>query len=211
MSDRGFTERFSKIVDAFGGQNAFARKSGLSQSGIARLVAGGEPTLSTLKSIAKAANQSLLWLADGIGAEPGDADNWYVPVIDAAMGAGDAVDNVEADIIGTLSFSHSALLRLGTKPENMRALRTLGTSMEPTIDDGALVLIDIGRRSLADGLIYALRAPDGLRIKRVQRQMDGGVLLISDNRDMFQPERLTPHEVEHVRVLGRAIWTEKRL
>jgi phage repressor protein C with HTH and peptisase S24 domain len=83
--------------------------------------------------------------------------------------------------------------------------------MEPTIMDRSCVLVDVTKRDLVDGRIYSLRAPEGLRIKRVQRQMDGSVLLISDNKDRYQAERLTAEDAERVSVLGRVFWADKLL
>jgi phage repressor protein C with HTH and peptisase S24 domain len=212
VADEAFTARLLEVVEAAGGQNALARKAGLSQSGIARLTSGGEPTLSTLKAIARASNRSLSWLADGLddsGESDAPAGTVSIAILDLMAGAGAAVDNGEVDVVGHINFDEAALSRLGVKPDKVRALRCRGISMEPTISDNALVLVNTAKQPLVDGHIYALRAPDGLRIKRVQRQMDGGILLISDNREMFQPERLAPDEAEQVRVLGRVFWTEK--
>jgi phage repressor protein C with HTH and peptisase S24 domain len=214
LADEAFTARLLEVVEAAGGQNALARKTGLSQSGIARLTSGGEPTLSTLKAIAKASNRSLVWLVEGRD-EQGDSDgparSVAIPILDLMAGAGSAVDNGEVEVVGHITFDEAALARYGVKPDNVRALRCRGISMEPTISDNALVLVNTAKQPLVDGHIYALRAPEGLRIKRIQRHMDGAVLLISDNREMFEPERLAPDEAEQVRVLGRVFWTEKLL
>lgn len=212
MADAGFTARLREVIDRAGGQNALARASGLSQSGVARLAQGGEPTLSTLKAIAEASGQSLLWLIHGeadLGHLTLDAEQ--VPILDAIAGAGDGRDNGNPEIVGYLPFSRRLLARLRVKPENARALRSSGDSMEHTIADGALVMIDIGVRDLHDGRIYALRAPDGLRLKRIQRHMDGSVSLVSDNRDLYAPERLSADEAQCIEVVGRAVWTERTL
>ncbi len=81
--------------------------------------------------------------------------------------------------------------------------------MEPTVPDGMLVLINTAARDLQDGRIYVIRTLDGLRLKRIQRQIDGSVMLISDNRDKYLPEILSREEAETIEVAGRAFWTEK--
>lgn len=55
-----------------GSVSALARKAGISQSGIRRYFAGGEPTRPHLVAIASAAEVSLIWLATGSG-EPGES------------------------------------------------------------------------------------------------------------------------------------------
>lgn len=203
------------IVDAVGGQNALARRTKLSQSGIGRLLAGGEPTLSTLKAIANASDRSLLWLATGEGPDDFSAvspdDVTQIPILDVRAGAGSGVANDGDSVNGYLPFSTSLLRHLGIKAENVRAVRAGGDSMEHTITDGRLVAINAGSRDLRDGYIYALRGPSGLRIKRVQRQNSGGVILISDNRDLYPPEHLSPEEAEQIDVVGRVFWTERLL
>ena len=83
--------------------------------------------------------------------------------------------------------------------------------MEPTVPDGMLVLINTAVSDLQDGRIYAIRAPDGLRLKRIQRQIDGSVMLISDNRDKYLPETLSRDDAATIEVAGRAFWTERLL
>lgn len=217
MADEAFTRRMAQVVDEAGGQNALARKTGLAQSGIARLVKGGEPTLSTLKSIAKASDRSLLWLITGevdspAEIEPSDgSDLVYIPFLDVVAAAGAARDNDHESVLTHLPFSRGFLHRLGVSPGRVKAIRSGGDSMEGTIADGALVLVNEAARELTDGRVYALRAADGLRLKRVQRAMDGSVMLISDNRERYPVERLSADEAAEIDVVGRVFWTERLL
>lgn len=216
MADEAFTRRLAQVVEEAGGQNALARKASLSQSGIARLVAGGEPTLSTLKAIAKASGRSLLWLISGeidspASIEISDADAVMVPILDVIASAGAGRDNDDEAVLTHLPFSGRFLRRIGVSSAKVKAIRSSGDSMEPTIADGALVLVNEGARELLDGRVYALRASDGLRLKRVQRAMDGAVMLISDNRERYPVERLGPAEAAQIDVVGRVFWTERLL
>lgn len=135
-----------------------------------------------------------------------------IPILDVSAGAGAAVDNHDdAEIVAHMPFPLRFLRKLHIKPENVRAVRARGDSMEPTIANGMLVLIDVSFQELQDGRVYALRGLDGLRLKRVQRQLDGSVAIMSDNRDKYLPERLSREEAQAVEVAGRAFWTEKLL
>ncbi len=135
----------------------------------------------------------------------------HIPILDVSAGAGPAIDNDGAEIVAHLPFSVGFLRKLHIKPERVRAVRAHGDSMEPTVPDGMLVLINTAVSDLQDGRIYAIRAPDGLRLKRIQRQIDGSVMLISDNRDKYLPETLSREEAENLEVAGRAFWTERLL
>lgn len=211
VADQGFTARISALVEQAGGQNAFARLVGMSQSGVARLVKGGEPTLSTLKLIANATGRTLSWVATGDevasgGNEIGIAE---VPILDVTASAGPGTEVGDEAVIGVIPFPLAILRSLGVTPAKVRAFLARGESMYPTIRDNALVLVDTGNRSLTDGLVYALRGPDGLRLKRIQRAVDGSVNLISDNSSLYPAERVSEADADRIRAVGRAFWTDK--
>jgi DNA-binding phage protein len=65
--DGGFIERMQACATRAGSVNALARKADLSQSGIRRYFAGGEPTRKVLIAIAHAAGVDFRWLATGEG------------------------------------------------------------------------------------------------------------------------------------------------
>ena len=61
----GFHRRLSDILRDFPSDRAFAIGAGLSPSGFARIVKGGQPTLPNLVKIAERAGCSVQWLATG--------------------------------------------------------------------------------------------------------------------------------------------------
>lgn len=63
--DEKFVGRLTEIVNKAGGQNAFARECGVSQSLIGQYLSGAEPNRRILVTMAKAAKRSVSWLADG--------------------------------------------------------------------------------------------------------------------------------------------------
>ncbi|MDK2124454.1 helix-turn-helix domain-containing protein [Parachitinimonas caeni] len=60
-----FHERLSSLVARERSATAFAKKCGVSVTGITRLLRGGTPTLSLLLAIANGAGVSVQWLATG--------------------------------------------------------------------------------------------------------------------------------------------------
>ncbi|MDR1451742.1 MAG: hypothetical protein LBI57_05385 [Helicobacteraceae bacterium] len=56
-----------------------------------------------------------------------------------------------------------------------------GDSMEPTLKNGDLIFIDRAATRIKDGAIYAIAAIGGLFVKRVRREPNGALTLISDN------------------------------
>ena len=80
-----------------------------------------------------------------------------------------------------------------------------GTSMEPTIRDRDLLVVDTADQKLTAGRIYALVVGDTLLVKRIERTLRGQVFLRPDN-SAYQTEELTPDLADTVRVLGQVIW-----
>lgn len=93
----------------------------------------------------------------------------------------------------------------GINPDHARRFKVHGDSMEPFLFDNDTVLVNLGETTVLNGKVYALRYGDELRIKRVYKKLDGGLILHSDNPDYLpRDEELTPAMVhEHITIIGR--------
>jgi phage repressor protein C with HTH and peptisase S24 domain len=93
----------------------------------------------------------------------------------------------------------------GINPANARRFKVDGHSMEPFLFDSDTVLVNLGEISVTNGKVYALRYGDELRIKRVYRRLDGGLILHSDNPDHLpRDEDISPAMAqEHITIIGR--------
>jgi len=92
-------------------------------------------------------------------------------------------------------------------------IRARGHSMQPTINDGELVLVNLRDRSgIKNDAIYVIRAPDGgILIKRLIT-IPGGFICLSDNKAFRAFEvRLKASESVEDHVLGRACWLGREL
>lgn len=209
-----FHERLQKLVQIAGSANALAKRSGISQSGIQRYMKGGEPTRKMLITLAECTGVSLLWLMTGEGgelasqpaAQGSDNDAYaYVPLYDARCSAGNGAWNEGAKIWTHLAFTRYSLQRKGLNPANLSAIQVNGDSMEPLLDDGDTVLIDHTRCSLEGEGIYVIHLDDHLYAKRLQRQFDGALHIISENkayRDMVVPKE----QLNELQIIGRVVW-----
>jgi hypothetical protein len=65
--DRGFVKRLEEIVGDFPSRAALGKAAGLSPSSLQSYLKGAEPTRPALVALAKAADVSLVWLADNRG------------------------------------------------------------------------------------------------------------------------------------------------
>ncbi|MDH5637737.1 MAG: S24 family peptidase, partial [Nitrospinota bacterium] len=88
-------------------------------------------------------------------------------------------------------------------------VRARGDSMEPTIDEGDILLVDSSQERLTDGGIFVILRGEDLVVKRIQTTADG-FLLVSDNQ-RYSPEPVRATEDEGPRVIGRVVWVGHRL
>lgn len=118
---------------------------------------------------------------------------------------------------GTIVIEHEQLPPLAFREEYLRSKRVRnrsnlvvcyaeGTSMEPAFTDGDVLLCDIGQTEVVDGEVYALDYGGELRVKRLRKRFDGGLLIQSDNAVKFPPEALDAAQALHIKILGRVLW-----
>lgn len=92
-----------------------------------------------------------------------------------------------------------------TSRKNLRTCEVSGDSMEPYLEDGDTVLIDMGQTHLHDSHVYAIRYGDEIRIKRLFRRFDGGLIIRSDNT-RYAEEQLDRDQAAQITVLGALVW-----
>ena len=128
---------------------------------------------------------------------------------EASAGHGTVPDD-EA-ILEYMAFQRQWLRAIGAQPNETVVVTARGDSMEPLIASGDLVIVDLSRRELTDG-IFVLRREDRLVIKRVQDLLDGRWMLKSEN-DAYDPIVIEPTQVDDLRIVGRAryTWAGRRL
>lgn len=214
--------RLTDAVERSGGKSAVSKASGVPLRSLSGYLSGrNEPPATVLGAIAKACGTSLDWLVgnddqaiSGRNAQSvavTDSDIVQVPLLAVSASAGHGSLNWDAEIVDRLPFSRALLRRLGVNPERVEFIQARGDSMEPTIKDGANVLIDRSKKDIREDAVYAISIADEVRLKRIRRNFDGSLTLISDNKDFYPEERLPPVDTEHLKVHGRVFWTEKLL
>ncbi len=123
--------------------------------------------------------------------------------INASAGPG-ALPGNEA-VASVVSFETSFLRDLGARPDACSAIWVKGDSMEPTIPDRSVAIIDHSQTSVKNGCIYVLNVQDDLLVKRVRRKIDGTIELVSDN-DRYPVEPIAPDRAAQLRVIGRVVY-----
>jgi phage repressor protein C with HTH and peptisase S24 domain len=209
--------RLRELVKKAGGNQRVATIADVPLSTLNTILAGKtDPRLSTLRKLAPALGVSVSALIED-DVEPDNTVNRIyegdvlIPMRDVWASAGPGADNGDEPIVGHMRFPEAFVRSWGRPTTRVEAIQARGDSMYPNITDGQWVLIDRGDRRLVEGLVYGFRTPDGLRLKRYQKAIDGSPVLASDNRDLYAPERLSPDDIEQLHVAGRVFLTPKMI
>lgn len=129
--------------------------------------------------------------------------------VHGSMGNGSVIHSEQ--IVDHLAFrAEWVRTALGASPEHLVLISAIGDSMEPTLRAGDLLLIDRSVTGVKHDSIYAFAVGDELRVKRVQRLYDGTLIVKSDNPG-YASETLTPEQAATVNIVGRVVWTGRRM
>jgi phage repressor protein C with HTH and peptisase S24 domain len=137
----------------------------------------------------------------------------FLQHLDAYLSAGNggpSADSIERTDKAT-PFRSDWLAAQGWNTRTHFTMRCKGDSMEPTVQDGAPVVIDTSDRgrTVQSGRVYAISIDGELLLKRLDR-LPGGLLRVrSDNlAPMYSAFELPESSIE---VVGRAVWTPVNL
>lgn len=165
------------------------------------------PDAQCLILISEIGKRSAQWLLTGAELWSESADSEFVMVpgvgISASAGFGNYV-NDENDV-GKFAFKRSWLQRRGLKPSSLRVVAAKGDSMEPTVKNGDILLVDTSVESVSEDGIYLIEHDNDLRCKRLQSMIDGGVKIRSDNT-RYETEIVPPGQTDMLRVVAKVVW-----
>jgi phage repressor protein C with HTH and peptisase S24 domain len=145
--------------------------------------------------------------ADSSGAlYSGDGgDLALVPAYGVKASAGNGEHVNEEQVIGRFAFKREWLARKGLNANNLAVVAARGDSMEPTVRDGDILLVDRNVDRISTDGIYLIERENDLFCKRLQRSFDGGVTIMSDN-PRYGPQQLSTDAASELNIVGRVIW-----
>lgn len=124
----------------------------------------------------------------------------------ASAGPGSVVES--EDVIDRLSFPMGYLERLTkTHPRHLKIIGVKGESMDPTVKDDDVVMLDTSKTNLDFDGLFVLRFGDALHVKRIGRASQQTVMIISDNA-AYPDREMQRSEVEAV---GKVVWIGKKV
>lgn len=226
--DESFSERMKWIAENSFKDNysEFARAVGVAQASLSRWVKGeADPSRSNLVKIAEVSNVSIEWLATGKEIQPHHSQNLVERAFNRLKDATDEMIsmvnsftsiNVSAGFgsfnegvtqpDGQEPYSSELLQKLGVQAEYCGVFWAGGHSMHPTIADGDQMLVSFKHKEVRGNNIYLVQNGDSVWVKRVKVLWDG-VELISDNKEEYEPIKITTDEAQNLQIIGQVVHT----
>ncbi|MFU2510600.1 LexA family transcriptional regulator [Pseudoalteromonas sp. ASV78] len=133
-----------------------------------------------------------------------------VPVIDVEISAGFGANIEREKVRGYLAFRGDWLKEKHLSSSRLAVVFAKGDSMQPTVNDGDALLVDMRPiEKIADG-IHVLRMDDHLFVKRLQKAFTGDIEIISDN-NFYKPQTVAPDQLDKLNVIGKVVWIGKEV
>lgn len=221
----GFVARLQEIARHWPSADRLARAVGVSPSAFRKWLKGeAEPSRERLVALADAAGVPIAWLAKGEGSPPrltplgregsNSPASEQLTALERFLLLPKRVEMAAAGFepppprptLEYIAFRHDWIrATFEIAPDQLAMEVAAGESMHPTIHDGDLLLVDTTDRSVSRFGIYVLEVAGERLVKRVQRKVNGSLVLLSDN-PAYQADLIPPDGVEHVSVIGRVVW-----
>ena len=167
--------------------------------------------------VAQACGVSLEWLATGhkpeqLSLAKETLHNFqlqtyvYIPRLTVRGAEGSGTEVLQEDIAGLMALDDQFIRQqLRRRPEDLRVITAEGDSMDPTIRDGDLLLVDTSVQKISGSRIYVLDIDGALLVKRIQQLLDGALSVRSDN-PKYKEETVRPTEQRPVHIIGEVIY-----
>tara|TARA_Y100000310_G_scaffold317015_1_gene369433 strand:- start:412 stop:1128 length:717 start_codon:yes stop_codon:yes gene_type:complete len=142
------------------------------------------------------------------GDMPGSNIRENVPAYTISVSAGSGSQSYTEQPNGHIGFRRGWITKMGLQLDKLIAVQVDGDSMAPYIGDKDTVLVDTRQTDIRSGDIYVFRVDSDLRCKRLFKNMDGSILVHSDNEadPRYKDEILSLADLEYVKIIGAVIW-----
>lgn len=202
--------RLTVLSERFGSLTELARSAGVSNSALTRCLKGGDPSISTARAVCAAAGVKLDWFVNGEGSPDGDPEGDLLRIpfyaVEASAGRG-LVPLEERDEQYFLTLPPIVISQVVLpRPSSLIAIQAKGDSMEPTIPNGSMLVVNRADSQPREG-IYAVSRGDALLVKRTQPRESHILRLKSDNSKYEDEDIDLKNPVEPFRIVGRVVWT----
>lgn len=112
--------------------------------------------------------------------------------------------------VSSLAFDRQWFEQLGLRPIDAIYVRMPDNSMEPTIREGGMVVIDASTDKLRGDGVYCLMSNGTMAVKRLQADFGGGLWVRGDN-PAYKEQHVAQNKIEHLNIVGKVIWAGGQL
>jgi phage repressor protein C with HTH and peptisase S24 domain len=130
----------------------------------------------------------------------------FIERVSARPRAGTGGLETDAEYNGVYAFHKKFIARKRGTRETMKIFEVAGDSMEPTLSEGDLIMINLSDKIVTSGKIYLVRIDDELMVKRLENR-PGVLLFKSDNKIYDEISVDKSDESKNVEIYGRMVWS----
>lgn len=203
-----FKNRLNLILEGLSG-NAFAKKVGMSEAVIRDYLCGKTyPSLNRLAIIALKCDVPIEWLATGKGGcRLADESSGQVSVHIPFHNLNET--NKAFSVLESIPFDLTLIKHHNYDAKDLAAVWAKGDSMEPTISNQDIIIVNKANCKPIDGFLYAVQYDDQISVKRIQHQ-GSNLVLISDNPKY--PNIIgDKNDLQNFKIIGHVIYLLKNL
>jgi phage repressor protein C with HTH and peptisase S24 domain len=209
--------RLRRCAELVGNGASLARATGIPRRTLETYLSGAaEPKASRLYRIARAAGVSGHWLLTGEGPEQVDQAETvaeFVAIERSVVGHGAANGknglserlSVDDSVPSRIAFQKDWLDRKGWSADVLRLVESHGDGMVPTVHDGSLLLVDVSLDGIREEGVYVLEGREALMIRRIQFDVEGGVIATNDN-PAYREQYLQRDRADELDIFGKVVW-----
>lgn len=134
-------------------------------------------------------------------------DHVFIPQLRARLATDEGTEQAADKAVRSapVLFDAGFIRDLKLNPSQLVVMYARGNSMEPQIQDGDTLVVDLSQTDVVDGRVYALSYSGGERVKRLTHRPGGGLVIASDS-EREPLLTLTLDEAEQVHIIGRVVY-----
>ncbi|MGL5470041.1 MAG: LexA family transcriptional regulator [Shewanella sp.] len=146
----------------------------------------------------------------GLEAQEEDHEGYFgFALLDVQASAGFGVASKEhPEVLKRVSVLESwANEKFGNDLSRIKLITVSGDSMQPTFGNRDILFVDETIKEYCGEGVYIIAAapPEGVRVKRLYRQLDGSIRITSDNSALYGPELITGETLAALHICGKVL------
>ncbi len=214
-----YRERLVMLSKQHGGQTGLSKLIDKSPAQISQWINGSADSKTgkarsmksdTAREIEIALNLPRGWMDQPINAELSQPHEGYIQLklLDIKAAAGDGAINAEyPESVQMVEVSEKWVRKnIGNNFKDISIITASGDSMQPTFNCGDWLFVDQAVKFYEDDGVYVFMSGAGLRVKRLQKLINGELKVISDNQK-YKSETLVCNELNSIKICGKVVAT----